>query len=100
MSAKHSPGPWHESGIAIEDGDGYTVCIMGEIDGFESGYDPCENSTANARLIAAAPELLAELKDKLRMLEAAYRDLGMSISDNPRIERARAVIAKAEWSQS
>lgn len=40
-------------------------------------------------------ELLAAAQDLRRMLEAAYRQLGMWSKDNPRIVKADAAIAKA-----
>ncbi len=58
MNAQHTPGPWYidcqnESAAigyrAIVDKDGYTVC------------SPSPMGQANARLIAAAPDLLAAL---------------------------------------
>lgn len=49
----------------------------------------------NARVFAAAPDLLAALRESTRMLEAAYRDLGRWTDDNPRIVKHRAAIAKA-----
>jgi len=53
MSAQHTPGPWHTEGF----GDQSTV-------GDAHGLGPLavNLSAANARLIAAAPELLAALK--------------------------------------
>lgn len=39
--------------------------------------------------------LCAALADTLRMLEAAYRDLGMSTERSPRILKASAVLAAA-----
>jgi len=56
---------------------------------------PFHEAEANARLIAAAPDLLAALQDTLRMLEAAHRELGMFTAHNKRIIAARAAIAKA-----
>ena len=55
-----------------------------------------ETKQANARLIAAAPELLEALKVTVRMLEAAHRELGMYTAHDKRINAARAAIAKAE----
>jgi hypothetical protein len=58
MNTQHTPGPWYidcqnESAAigyrAIVDKDGYTVC------------SPSPMGQANARLIAAAPDLLAAL---------------------------------------
>ena len=62
MTTQHTPGPWYidcqnESAAigyrAIVDNEGYTVC------------SPSPMGQANARLIAAAPDLLAALKDLL-----------------------------------
>ena len=60
----HTPGPWELSddfqiGIPLEDASGENAWIDLEI-----AYDifPVENLEANARLIAAAPELLAALE--------------------------------------
>ena len=66
MDAKHTPGPWfqHHSDLSVRvcDGaheaeDGCKQIAEAEI----IGYDR-EVSVANARLIAAAPELLAALE--------------------------------------
>ena len=46
----------------------------------------------NARLIAAAPDLLASLKEL--MSETRDHELGLAV-----IERAQAAIAKAEWTK-
>ncbi len=61
MTAQHTPAPWYAlaEGItdaaigyrAIIDADGYTVC------------NPSPMGEANARLIAAAPDLLEVLRD-------------------------------------
>lgn len=63
--SKHTEGPWEVDGFAIV-GGGQTICMMGEIDGFERGYTPCKNDGPNGKLITAAPDLLAALKDALR----------------------------------
>ncbi len=58
QDTKHTPGPWREKGFIIESGahDG---------DMFIPVADLVENGEvqANARLIAAAPDLLAELQN-------------------------------------
>lgn len=61
--AEHTPGPWSidESGLGIIGADGYSLC--GIADGDEDqGCRPKEDR-ANARLIAAAPEMLEMLKE-------------------------------------
>lgn len=50
---------------------------------------------ANARMIAAAPDLLEALKVLVADMEAEYRD-GNGDVDHDGIEKARAAIAKAE----
>jgi len=82
MEAKHTPAPW----VTFAD-KGAAVCIMpamrpGEICSFEGCWLP--EREANANLIAAAPDLLAALKDLLE--GATYVAL----------KAADAAIAKAE----
>jgi len=82
ISQKHTPGPWHigkryPSG-AIYDEKG------GEICGFSNLLHPAEIA-ANARLIAAAPDLLS-----------ALRALVHPMANDDDVNHARAVIAKAE----
>ena len=98
ITAKPTPGPWH-----VEYVDGETYRIVDDKDMQELSriatvhfHDDEEGETrANAHLLANADRLLEHLKTTLRMLEAAYIDLGMS-RDNPRIQAARAAIAAAE----
>lgn len=69
MSAsQHTPGPWHLRGdtILVK-----PSCIIGQCD--RGGKHP-ETIMANARLIAAAPELLQALKHCLCYLEADSDD--------------------------
>lgn len=74
MSAEHTPGPWT---IAAESGEWFPVL---------ENYDPIPSTIENARLMAAAPDLLAAL-------EAVVR-----IADRNTVEfiAARAAIAKAK----
>lgn len=89
MSDKmHTPGPWKVAAASLdvwEDG-GYTICEV---------YPPSANSpekVANARLIAAAPELL----EALEMLMPQYPSRGMCDEyDRAMWENAEAAIAKA-----
>lgn len=57
-SPKHSPGPWTEECNLIKGPTGHNIIAL--IQYTESGY-----VRANARLIAAAPELLSALKSIL-----------------------------------
>ena len=92
MSApKHTPGPWAilETGCAhptITNGIGVNVCT---VSGTDMGYMlPAEEERANARLIAAAPELLAML------YELAPEDCNGD--ESCRHCRAHALLARAE----
>jgi hypothetical protein len=106
MTTKHTPGPW---GIGF---DGFKVHVYAggalPIGTFfprnaDSG-DQREEAEANARLSAAAPELLAALKDALERLEALDKRLIEAGDNDPtydkydlgQVIRGRATIAKAE----
>jgi hypothetical protein len=93
MTAQHTPGPWR-----ISDGvSSHVYLIDGRIDGQSSAVAEIvfahARNPADARLIAAAPDLLAALRDVLRIATAA--SIGVS-GNQPRLDRARAAIAKAE----
>lgn len=75
-SVAHTPGPWttHEWGDAAIQIIGPSDEEIADLDGDPEGW---EARAANARLIAAAPELLAALKDAARwinLLPAEIRD--------------------------
>ncbi len=111
MSAKHTPGPWR-----IE---GYTRLIGGEVTGHTishgvnnyrdgpEGYVCTTNGTseADARLIAAAPDLLEALQFAASSLDQLYRNIAEfgTVTDGEFLDgvyaaeqRCRAAIAKAE----
>jgi hypothetical protein len=55
-----TPGPWSEDAIAIC-GGGQDICYMGELAQWSGdGAHPLPNADANARLIAAVPDLARE----------------------------------------
>lgn len=93
----HTPGPWQVSEnhgeltltghtrIFVPGGTGIAVYSMG---------DPIETIQAYARLIAAAPEMLAALQMALITLEDEYPP--EVFSDYPVFGKVRAAIAKAE----
>lgn len=99
--SKHTPGPWVEAGYGdYNDYDGNCRVILGEGGDIRTaivlGFDNDRNR-ANARLIAAAPDLLAALKG----LSEAYCRAGSALSrderheDRMRLIAARAAIDKA-----
>ena len=68
MSARHTPGPWiarewrhHSPTTIVREVNGEVVPIA-DCDGVGSGYLMDPETLANARLIAAAPELLEALR--------------------------------------
>ena len=77
---KHTPGPWEACGKAVHAETGREIVFGGH--NTRSGSD--EEQRANARLIAAAPELLEALK--VAVSQASWTG----------ITQAHAAIAKAE----
>ena len=98
MSTQHTPGPWsvgsnHHAQTFVRACD-FQVALLCD------GKPP--EIAANARLIAAAPELLVALTELLPEYKAFVADCGHDPSvgidcsaDFGRIEKARAAIAKA-----
>ena len=99
MSAKHTPGPWevfdldHAIVVRTESTNRtkFGASRYAAIGGFERS-DPKQHAEAiaNARLIAAAPDLLESLKDCLRRI-ADDEEYG----DDHAVTKARAAITKA-----
>lgn len=85
---KHTPGPWSADKATYHNGyvehfvrrDGDAIAIVGDVTDPETRLP----SKVNARLIAAAPDLLEALKDALEYIPTTLQG------------RARAAIAKAE----
>ena len=92
----HTPGPWE---VVPEDRAESRWVIGDEEGGSIASCEPCgpwitpAQADANARLIAAAPDLLVTLHRCVEVLEFAY----MNAPNQPKeIAEARTVIAKAE----
>jgi hypothetical protein len=90
MSTKHTPGPWF-----------YYVTPSGvryKVHGPTVDYFICDvkgsNDLANARLIAAAPELLEAL-EKLADQAASNNDYDSDRGLQAAVEQARTIISKA-----
>ena len=88
--SEHTPGPWMvdtETGVVVR---------RSSFRGVVASIHPY-NRTANARLIAAAPDMLAELEDMTNVAEKAIIASGTYAEFAAiRVERARAAIAKAK----
>jgi hypothetical protein len=95
----YTPGPWdfrgslgpasnpHAKGPHIVEANGTQIAIM-------SGWRS-DVTEANARLIAAAPELLKELRHLVRLLEPAEKDGAIDVPGLATLNAARAAIRKA-----
>jgi len=101
MSA-HTPGPWH---AGIGNGEGSIFSDSGRTrleDGGTTLYPICsynrgwnaDEDAANARLVAAAPDLLEALRATLRCLEWHEQRHGVGM-DAKAVKDAYAAIAKA-----
>ena len=83
----HTPGPWRYAGRSVAGAfhigpeEGYSVGII--------HHSP--DGEANARLVAAAPDLLAALEEC-----QAEIHIECGLTDYPSCIRARAAIAKAK----
>jgi hypothetical protein len=84
IETKHTPGPWIYSGPASSEVYGYrghyqdTPQTVAKVSGYWDG-----EAEANARLIAAAPELLEALRGLLKCCEAQpeWSDLTNRVDD-------------------
>lgn len=88
MTTQHTPGPWRYERANPSPTTGEHL-IAGAKNGYLAEIRDCGsgNISANARLIAAAPDLLAALEELLNALPSA--------TTHPAIKAARAAIAKA-----
>jgi hypothetical protein len=96
MTAKHTPGPWvigpdeeYDPAVCVS-GDGFDICTAW------SGYFA---ANANAKLIAAAPDLLEALEQSTKeWIELALSgDCGnWNVDQMSVVTNARAAIAKAK----
>jgi hypothetical protein len=100
----HTPGPWKTTlaydDPAVVDYDG-TMIAMAVMD--EETPQELETIVANARLIAAAPQLLSELKSVTDFLEQLVLHERVNLSDSDEVAvvdrllmNAAAAIASAE----
>jgi hypothetical protein len=84
--AKHTPGPWFldDDGRIFDTPD--RGQLVAEVATADPAEPPAEEDVANARLIAAAPDLLAALE----------KVVAISDRKHDAWDEARAAIAKAE----
>lgn len=93
---KHTAGPWEprEAG----DANFYSILKSGNwlMEIHQNGELPVFIQEKNARLIAAAPELLEALVELYQRAEQAAQADGGSLEGLPEYDRAQAAIAKAK----
>jgi len=88
--SKYTPGPWRTTGLNVRSGDALVAVVVDQW-AYEKTPEPEKN--ANARLIAAAPDLLEALKTMVRAFHT-YAPKTEGAEYNCVID-ARAIIAKA-----
>jgi hypothetical protein len=102
--AGHTPGPWHVDGVRDINGRHLHIGAEGCVLSLASLTPTHVDTEANARLIAAAPDLLASERANLMALEniraylAKHADILPPMSAagiEVRLEKTRAAIAKA-----
>ena len=99
-NAKHTPGPWHTGGsyssiIYAADGLCRWYGVANAVV-YRARHGGTETMQANAQLIAAAPELLAELEKLVTRERTEAAVSGLSDDEMPWLDDARRVIAKAK----
>lgn len=105
--SKHTPGPWIAEKLA--DRAAYNIFTPGSCSalltlepGLHDGADPrCANVDSNARLIAAAPELLEAVRQCLTLIDkpATGEERAPTAGHHSARLAARAAIAKATGGQ-
>ena len=97
MKAQHTPGPWQMVGNE----DGYLELIAPgprRLGVFSKRGFSYRERKANARLIAAAPELLAALRDVIGWIPGS--SAWHTDAARKSVENARAVLAQATGAES
>jgi hypothetical protein len=95
METKHTPGPW-TTGDLFKDLPGYEICEQGGIRIAEVDAEMVahEQAVADAKLIAAAPDLLAAL-DELLFVAGAHQRFNVIERFGRACEQARMALKKA-----
>lgn len=104
MKSQHTPGPWQVSlldpVVVLTEAEHSDPCdsfvAMTMPDSFTGRSVATERDYANARLIAAAPDLLTALEDMLAEFGDQRFKVRRDFSKMVKIEAARAAIARAK----
>lgn len=97
-NAQHTPGTWRVAQFTKTDvlHPIYNDVIASCFQPASSEYYAKGEPEANARLIAAAPDLLSALQDVIGFIPACYNEAG----EHPVYAKARSAIAKATGKQA
>lgn len=95
MTTPHTSGPRRQTGVNVRAGDALICCAL---DHYANAETPESEKLANARLIAAAPELLRALERLLYSAESLRDDLNLH-AEPESFSIARAIISKAKGIQ-
>ena len=87
---QHTAGPWKVVEATVQSEE-YVIC---DCDGFGDGAAP--QIEANARLVAAAPDLLDALEELVERDRAEAAEAGFTDDEMTWLEDARRAIAKAK----
>ncbi len=96
MTAKHTPGPWGCASTGHEAHDYRLTKPNGDYLPVNAPCNDHSEQRANARLIAAAPDLLAACLDLLPFARAAVRDLSEKMVGNLYPAINEAMLQRAE----
>lgn len=91
--SRHTPGPWKAEAGGREPLVLAGLTPVAQVFALGESIDDAAEEEANARLIAAAPDLLEALQDALSWIGKLSDWAG---AEDPNIERYRTAIAKAE----
>lgn len=96
MTTQHTPGPWRYEKANPSPTTGEHL-IAGAKPGYLAEIRDCGSGdvSANARLIAAAPDLLACLRQLVKDADDTGESLKVWYAAHPHLEAAREAIAKA-----
>jgi len=96
---KHTPGPWEvrQKDMVWSASTGRLIADCEKTPYLKRPAPPDSEDASNARLIAAAPELLEALENARNVLAGlATGQLAGIEKDSPALEKARAAITKAK----
>ena len=94
MQTKHTPGPWHIGVRTFHAGRDVYVPKGEPVAVADDAITATPEAEANARLIAAAPDMLAALRELV--VNNMGHPKGITV---PQLDKARAAIAKATGGQ-